>query len=244
MEKENKNRSVSVPIEEKKDFVHEKFSAVTAKYDFLNSLLSLGIDRLWRYKTVKTLRDTQGPILDICAGTLPLSREVFRQTRLHVIALDFCFDMLRYGLSRLSRQEAKFIHCVCGDGENLPLPSQTFGGFTVAFGIRNLADLEKGFSEMYRVLRPGGKGAILEFSRPSIPVFKQIYRFYLHRILPRIGGLISGDKEAYVYLAESIQGFFSQEEVCTMLKKSGFVDVTYRPMTFGIVTLYCCKRPG
>ncbi len=239
-----KSHSPEIVSGDKKDFVQQKFSAVTAKYDFLNSLLSLGIDRLWRYKTVKTLRDAQGPILDICAGTLPLSREVYRQTKLHVVALDFCFDMLRYGMTRLSEKESRHIHCVCGDGENLPLPGETFGGFTVAFGIRNLADLEKGFSEMYRVLRPGGRGAILEFSRPSTPIFKELYRFYLHKVLPGIGGVISGDQEAYVYLAESIQGFFSQEEVCTMLKESGFVEVTFKPMTLGIVTLYCCKKPG
>ncbi len=230
--------------EEKKEFVQEKFSSVTDRYDFLNSLLSMGIDRLWRYKTVKTLTGLNGPILDVCAGTLPLSREIHRQTRAKVVALDFCFDMLAFGLKNLDPVEAKQIHPVCGDGERLPLPSNTFAGFAVAFGIRNLADLAIGFSEMHRVLLPGGKGAIVEFSRPSIPVFKYLYRFYLHKILPIIGGMISGDTEAYVYLAESIQGFYSQEQVCDLLERCGFIEVDYKPMTLGIVTLYTCKKPG
>ncbi len=229
--------------EEKKDFVQEKFSSVTARYDFLNSLLSLGLDRLWRYRTVKALSGVRGPILDVCAGTLPLSREIFRQTKEPVVALDFCYDMLRFGAQRLSALERRSIHPLCADGESLPLASSSFGGFSVAFGIRNLADLPRGLSEMFRVLRPGGKGAILEFSRPTLPVFKDLYRFYLHRVLPRIGGAISGDQEAYVYLAESIQGFFSQHEVCNMLKESGFVKVGFMPMTLGIVTLYTCTKP-
>lgn len=228
---------------EKKDFVQKKFSAVTDRYDFLNSLLSMGMDRLWRYKTVKNLQGLKGPILDVCAGTLPLSKEIYRQTKATVVALDFCLDMLAFGVQSLSPAEAEGIHVVCGDGEKLPLASESFAGFSVAFGIRNLADLPRGFSEMYRVLMPGGKGAVVEFSRPSLPIFRQLYRFYLHKILPSIGGMISGDREAYVYLAESIQGFYSQEQVCDMLKKSGFVEVDYRPMTMGIVTLYTCKKP-
>ncbi len=227
----------------KKKFVQEKFSSVTAKYDFLNSLLSLGIDRLWRFKTVRTLNGASGPILDVCAGTLPLSKEVFRQTGSNVVALDFCYDMLAYGAKGLDIKEKGHIHAICADGERLPLSSNTFSGFTVAFGIRNLADLPRGFREMYRVLKPGGKGAILEFSRPSAPIFRDLYRLYLHRVLPHIGGLISGDKEAYRYLAESIQGFYSQNEVCFMLEKAGFTDVTFKPMTLGIVTLYTCKKP-
>ncbi len=228
---------------EKKDFVQQKFSAVTDRYDFLNSLLSLGVDKLWRYNTVKALRGLNGPILDVCAGTLPLSKEVFKQTKSEVVALDFCFDMLEFGAKRLGQIEKTHIHPICGDGERLPLTSDSFDGFTVAFGIRNLADLPKGFSEMYRVLRPGGKGAILEFSRPSMPIFKDLYRLYLHKILPVIGGMISGDKEAYVYLAESIQGFYSQGQICDMLKECGFEQVSFRPMTFGIVTLYLCQKP-
>ncbi len=192
---------------------------------------------------MKAIGGVEGPVLDICAGTLPLSREVFRQTGNRVVALDFCLDMLQYGAKMLDDKDKQNIFPLCGDGENLPLTSSTFGGFTVAFGVRNLSDLPRGFSEMFRILRPGGRGAILEFSRPSLPIFRSLYRFYLHRVLPRIGGAISHDREAYVYLAESIQAFFSQQEVYNMLRESGFVEVNYTPMTLGIVTLYTCKRP-
>ncbi len=228
----------------KKAFVQEKFTSVTPRYDLLNTMLSLYIDHYWRFLTASLLRGCDSPILDICAGTLPLSREIVRQKKRTVVALDFCFDMLEYGMKRLGQH--KNGHCilpVCGDGEALPLPDETFSGFSVAFGIRNLSNLTKGLDEMYRVLRPGGIAAILEFSRPSNPVFAPVYRFYLHRILPVLGGMISGDKEAYRYLAESIEGFYSQEEICNMMREAGFKDVSYRPLTMGIVTLYSGHRP-
>ncbi len=230
--------------EEKKDFVQEKFASVTEKYDFLNSLLSFGIDHLWRRSTIKTLSGVTGPVLDLCAGTLPLTKELFRQGHRDIVALDFCFDMLKFGVEKNKDKELiNSLRAVCGDGENLPLKENSFSGFTVAFGIRNLSDLPKGFSEVFRILKPGGKGAILEFSRPTFFPFKILYFFYLQRILPQIGGLISGDKEAYRYLAESIKGFCSPKEVCQMLKDSGFTHITYRPMTLGIVTLYQCQKP-
>jgi len=233
------------PLEEKKEFVQEKFASVTPKYDLLNSVLSLYIDHLWRIKTAKALKDQDGPVLDVCAGTLPLSLAILKQGKRPVVALDFCFDMLKYGMERLganSRGAANILP-VCADGEVLPLPDSTFGGVTVAFGVRNLADVPRGFREMFRILRPGGIAAILEFSRPRNPVFAPLYRFYLHRILPNIAGIISGDKEAYKYLAESIEGFYSQQAVCSMMQDAGFESVTYRPMTLGIVTLYTGNRP-
>ncbi len=235
---------MSPPVErDKKEFVQEKFSSVTPKYDLLNSLLSLYIDRYWRIRAARLLKDKDGPILDICAGTLPLSMEIVRQKSRKVIALDFCFDMLKYGLEGLDSGFKDTIFAVCGDGEILPLPDEAFSGITVAFGVRNLANLPKGFREMFRVLKPGGRVVILEFSRPANPFFAPLYRFYLHRILPGLGGMISGDGEAYRYLAESIEGFYSQEEVCSMLEGAGFGNTSFKPMTMGIVTLYSAVRP-
>lgn len=235
---------MTLPLEEaKKDFVQQKFSSVTPKYDFLNTLLSLYIDHYWRKRAAALLKDQDGPILDICAGTLPLSLEIVRQKRRKVVALDFCFDMLKYGRDRLKNNSAKeSILPLCGDGEMLPLPDNTFTGITAAFGVRNLTDLSRGLEEMYRVLKPGGVASILEFSRPSNPVFSRLYRFYLHRILPNLAGMISGDKEAYTYLADSIEGFYSQKQVCTMMKRAGFVNVQYKPLTLGIVTIYSGNR--
>jgi demethylmenaquinone methyltransferase/2-methoxy-6-polyprenyl-1,4-benzoquinol methylase len=229
---------------EKKDFVQQKFSSVSAKYDLLNSLLSLGIDRSWRNSTAKALDGCDsGPILDLCAGTLPLSRVLHNRLKSRVIGLDFCYDMLAYGQKRLTSEERKAITPICGDGEALPFKNSVFAGATVAFGVRNLGNIEKGISELHRVLKPGGKLAVLEFSRPQNPIFAPFYRFYLHKILPATGGAVSGDKAAYIYLAESIEAFMAPEALCDLLRVHGFQGVGYRPMTMGIVTLYTAVRP-
>lgn len=229
---------------EKKDFVQQKFSAVSTKYDLLNSLLSLGIDRLWRHNTAEELKEcSNGLILDLCAGTLPLSRVLYNRLKRLVIGLDFCYDMLAYGQKKLTPKEIEAITPICGDGEALPFKNDVFAGATVAFGVRNLGNIEKGISELHRVLQPGGKLAILEFSRPQNPIFAPLYRFYLHKILPITGGAISGDKAAYVYLAESIEAFMAPEALCDLLRKSGFQNVKHQPMTLGIVTLYTAAKP-
>ncbi|MFP7756179.1 ubiquinone/menaquinone biosynthesis methyltransferase [Thermodesulfobacteriota bacterium B35] len=227
--------------EEKKKFVREKFSAISGRYDLLNSLLSMQIDRYWRWRTTRLLREfPAGPVLDLCAGTLPLSLELTRQARnRQVLAVDFCEDMLRAGMKALPDDGRKQrIFPVCGDGEEIPAPDNTFWGCTVAFGVRNLARTQKGLDEMYRVLQPTGKLLILEFSRPTNPVVKPVYNFYLNRILPRIAGLVSGDKEAYEYLASSIAAFYEPGELLAMLEKSGFRETRRLPLTFGIVSIY------
>ena len=127
---------------------------------------------------------------------------------------------------------------VCGDGELIPAPSDTFWGCTVAFGVRNLARTQQGLNEMYRVLKPTGKLLILEFSRPSNVVVKPVYNFYLNKVLPAVAGMVSGDKEAYEYLASSIAAFYEPEELLSMMRKAGFSHVERKPMTFGIVSIY------
>jgi len=227
--------------EEKKRFVRDKFASISNDYDFLNSLLSLKVDSYWRWVTTRELKEFPGGyILDLCAGTLPLSLELTRQApERNVVAIDFCEDMLLSGLKTLpddNRRER--ITAVCGDGEEIPAASEKFWGVTVAFGVRNLAQTEKGLAEMWRVLKPGGKMLILEFSRPRNAFFKPIYNFYLNRVLPRVAGLVSGDKEAYEYLASSIAQFYEPEELLAMIKKAGFTRQYYRSLTMGIVTLY------
>jgi demethylmenaquinone methyltransferase/2-methoxy-6-polyprenyl-1,4-benzoquinol methylase len=227
--------------EEKKRFVRDKFASISNKYDFLNSLLSLKVDSYWRWVTTRELKEfPEGAVLDLCAGTLPLSLELTRQApKRTVVSVDFCEDMLRSGLKNLPADERRMrIGAVCGDGEEIPAASQKFWGVTVAFGVRNLAHTEKGLAEMFRVLKPGGKLLILEFSRPRNTFFKPIYNFYLNRVLPKVAGLVSGDKEAYEYLANSIAEFYEPEELLAMIKEAGFSRQYCKPLTMGIVTVY------
>jgi demethylmenaquinone methyltransferase/2-methoxy-6-polyprenyl-1,4-benzoquinol methylase len=231
--------------DEKKKFVRDKFSAISNRYDLLNSLLSMQIDRYWRWKTTRLLREfPDGPVLDLCAGTLPLSLELTRQAKQRrVLAVDFCEDMLKSGKRALPRDDRKErIYPVCGDGEVIPAPADTFYGCTVAFGVRNLARTRQGLGEMHRVLRSGGKLLILEFSRPTNPIVKPVYSFYLNKVLPWVAGLVSGDKEAYEYLASSIAGFYEPEELLSMMREAGFSQVERKPLSFGIVSIYVgCK---
>ncbi len=227
--------------EEKKKFVRDKFASISSRYDLLNSLLSFQIDRYWRWKTTRQLNGfPDGAVLDLCAGTLPLSLELTRQAKQrHVLSVDFCEDMLRSGVKALPNDERNGrIFPVCGDGEEIPAPDNTFWGCTVAFGVRNLSQTQQGLNEMHRVLKPGGKLLILEFSRPTNPVIKPLYSFYLNRVLPKIAGIVSGDKEAYEYLASSIAAFYEPEELLKMIRIAGFSSVDRIPLTFGIVTLY------
>ena len=227
--------------EEKKRFVRDKFASISNRYDFLNSLLSLKVDSYWRWVTTRELKEfPEGAVLDLCAGTLPLALELTRQaSKRTVVAVDFCEDMLRRGLKSLPLDDRRNrIGAVCGDGEEIPAATEKFWGVTVAFGVRNLANTAKGLTEMHRVLKPGGKLLILEFSRPSNAIFKPIYSFYLNRVLPKVAGLVSGDKEAYEYLARSIAEFYEPGELLTMIRKAGFSRQYYRPLTMGIVTVY------
>jgi len=232
--------------DEKKRFVREKFSAISGRYDLLNSLLSFQIDRYWRWVTTRLLsRWPDGPVLDLCAGTLPLSLELTRQAPgRRVLAVDFCEDMLRAGLEHLPRDgRRERIFPVCGDGESIPAPDAVFAGCTVAFGVRNLARVEVGLAEMFRVLRPGGRLLVLEFSRPTNPLVRPVYNLYLNRILPWVAGKVSGDQEAYEYLASSIAAFYEPEELLGLMRTAGFDPVRRRPLTFGIVSVYIGDKP-
>nr|MBF0222105.1 ubiquinone/menaquinone biosynthesis methyltransferase [Desulfobulbaceae bacterium] len=227
--------------EEKKRFVKEKFSSISSSYDLINSLVSFKIDWYWRWVTTRELsKFPEGAVLDLCAGTLPLSLELTRQAKKRqVVSIDFCEAMLRAGVATLPNDDRKKrINPACGDGEEIPAKDNSFWGCTVAFGVRNLSRTQKGLDEMHRVLKPGGKLLILEFSRPTNPIIRPLYFFYLNTILPKIAGLVSGDKEAYDYLASSIAQFYEPAVLMEMMKAAGFSKVYARKLTFGVVTIY------
>ncbi len=227
--------------EEKKQFVREKFSSISKNYDLVNSLVSFKIDRYWRWVTTRELRSfPEGPVLDLCAGTLPLSLELTRQApKRQVMAIDFCEDMIRAGVRDLPADKRRErIVPICGDGEDLPARDNSFWGCTVAFGVRNISLPEKGLAEMYRVLKPGGKLLVLEFSRPTNFLVRPLYFFYLNKVLPLVAGLVSGDKEAYEYLASSIASFYEPESFLNMMRRVGFSKVYRRTLTFGVVSIY------
>jgi len=220
-----------------KTFVQQKFSGITRFYDFLNSLLSLGVDHYWRWRAVKYLNDINGVVLDLCAGTLPLSKALVRYTNFKgkIMALDFCQPMLFYGKRRWQENT---LFLVCGDAICLPLKDKKIDAIMVAFGVRNFSDRLAGLKEMFRVLKKGKKVVILEFSHPYLPFFKKLYFAYLKYLLPKIGAIISGDKEAYKYLAHSIQTFYQPQEWIDLMQKAGFKRIKHKYLTGGIVSIY------
>jgi demethylmenaquinone methyltransferase/2-methoxy-6-polyprenyl-1,4-benzoquinol methylase len=227
---------------QKKEFVKEKFSNISNKYDLLNSILSFGIDRYWRWyvaaELANTLKALNGPVLDLCAGTLPLSKEISRHfSKKTIVSVDFCQPMLFYGMERIGNTK-KNIKPVCGDALRLPFKADTFSAVTVAFGVRNFSDINKGIEEILRVLKTNGKLVILEFSNPENRIFSLFYKFYLNNVLPSFAGLISGDKDAYKYLASSINSFYKPAELKKILEHHGFVKTTLAPLTQGVVYIH------
>lgn len=228
----------------RKAYVSRMFTGLSGNYDLVNSICSLFIDHAWRIAAVKALgAAATGRVLDLCAGTLPLSLAFLKRARGSIVAIDISEGMLRTGARRFHRKfDPEQLGAVCGDGEFLPLKNQSCDGAMVAFGIRNLADLERGFLELFRVMRPGAPLVILEFSRPKNRLFADVYRLYLREVLVPVGTLLTGDRGAYRYLIRSIEAFPPPEEVANRLRKTGFRHISFTPLTGGIVTLYKVER--
>ena len=219
--------------------VRTLFSEIAPRYDLLNHVLSLNIDRRWRRLAVGLLdwkREPTGRFLDACAGTYDLSLELARQPGFEgaVIATDFALPKLVEGRGKLDAS----VMPVCGDSLRLPFPGASFDCATVGFGVRNLADLKAGLSDLARVLRPGARLVILEFTDPPNPILRSLYHFYFHRILPLVGRVVSGHPWAYTYLPESVKEFPGAEELAGILRESGFEDVEWRFVTGGIAAIH------
>jgi demethylmenaquinone methyltransferase / 2-methoxy-6-polyprenyl-1,4-benzoquinol methylase len=228
----------------KKQEVAEMFDNIAPKYDFLNHLLSMGIDIGWRRKAIKILK-AQKPksILDVATGTADFAIEALDANPDEVIGVDISKDMLAVGRTKISKKgfENK-VRLDYGDAENLPYETEKFDAITVAFGVRNFENLEAGLTEMNRVLKKGKTLFVIEFSKPEHFPIKQLYFFYFKAILPLIGKLVSKDARAYTYLPESVEAFPYGNEFAEILKKCGFSKVEIKPLTFGIASLYVAEK--
>jgi demethylmenaquinone methyltransferase/2-methoxy-6-polyprenyl-1,4-benzoquinol methylase len=224
----------------KKEQVAEMFDNISPSYDKLNRSLSLGIDVLWR-KKMKRMLKKQNPqiILDVATGTGDVAIEISSLKPEKIIGVDISEGMLEYGRVKIKKKNLSHIITLeSGDSENLNFPDNYFDAITVAFGVRNFENLEKGLSEMRRVLKPGGTLLILEFSQPNIFPVKQLYNFYFSRFIPLWGKIVSKDQSAYQYLFDSVQTFPYGEALKKIMEAVELKNITFDSVTFGIVTLY------
>jgi demethylmenaquinone methyltransferase / 2-methoxy-6-polyprenyl-1,4-benzoquinol methylase len=232
----------------KKEQVSQMFDNIAANYDFLNHFLSLGIDKIWRRKMIKEVGMVQPKlILDVATGTGDVALNTLKQLNdkdLHIVGLDISPEMLNVGKKKIHTEGVSDrIDMVVGDSENLPFENNKFDAVTVAYGVRNFEDLARGLSEMQRVLKPNGKLVVLEFSKPRVFPFRQLFNFYFKNILPTIGKLTSKDPRAYSYLYESVQTFPDGTDFLTVLKKTGYINTQCTPLTLGICSIYTAYKP-
>ncbi len=228
----------------KKEQVAQMFDAISGNYDGLNRVISFGIDIKWRKKVLKIVSDTNPEnILDIATGTGDLAILMAQTSAKNIVGLDISAGMLEVGKKKIAAKNlSDKIEMVIGDSEEMPFKDSSFDAITVAFGVRNFENLEKGLTEILRILKPGGKFVILETSNPTKFPFKQGYKFYTKNILPLIGKVFSKDDSAYSYLSESASVFPFGEEFNNILTKTGFIDVKAMPQTFGVATIYSASK--
>ncbi|MBT8316374.1 MAG: bifunctional demethylmenaquinone methyltransferase/2-methoxy-6-polyprenyl-1,4-benzoquinol methylase UbiE [Lutibacter sp.] len=228
----------------KKEQVSKMFDTISKEYDGLNRVISFGIDVKWRKKVVKIIGDTHPKsILDIATGTGDLAINLAETSATKIIGLDISKGMLDVGREKIEKLNlSNTIEMVYGDSEKMPFEDNTFDAITVAFGVRNFENLEKGLAEIFRVLKPGGTFAVLETSIPTKTPYKQGYKFYSKNILPLIGKVFSKDKSAYKYLSDSAAAFPYGETFNNILQKIGFIAIENKPQTFGVASIYIAKK--
>jgi demethylmenaquinone methyltransferase/2-methoxy-6-polyprenyl-1,4-benzoquinol methylase len=224
----------------KKEEVAEMFNNISGRYDFLNHFLSLGIDHLWRARAVKELREINPKrILDIATGTGDFAIANLKLKPEEVVGIDISSGMLEVGKEKMKKKKVDHIVSMqLGDSEDLPFEDNYFDGLTVGFGVRNFENLEKGLAEMLRVIRPGGKAIILEFSKPKMFPIKQAFGFYSKYFIPFFGKRISKDEKAYAYLPESVAAFPEGKEFENVLEKLNYKNIKSIPVSGGIATIY------
>jgi len=223
--------------------VREMFARIAKRYDLLNHLLSGNVDKRWRRIVATRVREkltsSRSCVLDVACGTGDLSLTLFEITGARVVGTDFCRPMLEIA----ARKTSDRIPLIEGDALSLPFRDESFEVVTIAFGLRNLASVAGGLAELRRVLKPGGWVAVLEFSRPANPVLRPLFGLYFTRVLPLMGGLISGSPSAYSYLPASVQKFPDQEQLSLLIEQAGFDRVQFENLTGGIAALHMGRRP-
>lgn len=242
----NTRNVVPVPglNEGKKEQVAGMFDRIAHKYDFLNHLFSMGIDKGWRRKAIRSIHDIHPSlILDVATGTGDFAMAAMAIHPEKVTGIDISEGMLEVGRKKMAEAGLEDrIHLEYGDSETMQYEDNSFDAITCGYGVRNFENLEKGLTQMHRVLRPGGKVAILEFSRPKTFPVKQLYYFYFRYIMPKMGKMVSKDATAYTYLPESVMVFPEGKEFTAIMEKCGFRNAKAQPLTFGITTLYTATK--
>jgi demethylmenaquinone methyltransferase/2-methoxy-6-polyprenyl-1,4-benzoquinol methylase len=226
---------------EKKQQVSKMFDAIAGRYDFLNRFLSAGIDVRWRIKAIKEFRqEPPSHLLDIATGTADMAIRAARMLQPEKITgIDISENMLAIGREKIAKAALPTrIELLAGDSEQIQFNDNSFDGAMVAFGVRNFQHLEKGMGEIFRVMKPGSKLVVLEFSQPRLPVIRQLYHLYMGVIAPQVAAIFRQNKKAYQYLNHSAKAFPDRERFTEVLRNAGFSNTTYKPLTFGICCIY------
>ncbi len=245
---------MSTTVDKSGERIQQMFGGIAKRYDLLNHTLSGGVDTYWRSRTVRLVKpEGTSPILDLCTGTGDLAFAYAKATggKVAIVGADFTPEMIelanekRLKAERAGKVPPDLMKFLVADAQQLPFDTDTFQIVSVAFGLRNVSDTMRGLCEMVRVCRPGGQVAVLEFSRPRNKAFNAVYQAYFRTVLPRIGQVVSGSRDlAYEYLPQSVAEFPDGEELAGMMERAGLERVQFRPLTFGISTLYWGRKPG
>ena len=227
----------------KKKFVQKMFDDISGRYDFLNHLLSLGIDLYWRQVLVKRLNLKDGQnVLDVATGTGDVGFAILKHHDVKIIGLDYSFNMVQHAQKKAVKKGcSKKFNFVQGDGENFPFAENSFDALTISYGFRNIGHFEQAMAEFYRVLKPGGICAVLEFQEPRSKIFGKIYQFYFKYILPRVGAFFARS-DAYRYLPESVQNFLNRQKMLELMQSKGFSESKFEDLTFGVTSLFTAKK--